>query len=330
VVEAGGPWGVAALDRLAGWVYGFAEEVDSIEPPLSLQGEAVKNFRLSLKSVSEPLRTQAVQAWKSALDRVGRLGILSPYTPWIADRLADRKVRGVSRAQGFRDKYRLTGISADGGVEGRAVALERTRARLLRDTKDLLAWVDYGNLLWGEGKPLLARISYERALLLDQKQPTALNNLGVLILSGTGQEDWYRSNEAETFFREALRKDELYLAARFNLGALYSYYRVFTRSKTYWSQVLSRAPGPDAWDGLAISHQGLGEYAKADSSFRKAKEFQAASKRFAAVFHEAAMVTDPKKCLSILGRIDPDTIQGFEKESYLRLQRACERWRAGK
>src|SRR5262249_8392401 len=32
-VQAGGPWAIAALDRLANWVINFADEVDRISPP---------------------------------------------------------------------------------------------------------------------------------------------------------------------------------------------------------------------------------------------------------------------------------------------------------
>ncbi len=59
-----------------------------------------------------------------------------------------RKVTGVS--------LRLAGVAADGGEAGKSKAFEQVRERLVKNAQDVPAWIDYGNLLWGEGKPLIA------------------------------------------------------------------------------------------------------------------------------------------------------------------------------
>src|SRR6185437_14524196 len=97
-----------------------------------------------------------------------------------ADHLADAGASFPRRAQGVRGKFRLAGIAADGGADGREAALAKVRARLEKNTTDVSAWIDYGNLLWGSGKPLLAKIMYDYALTLSPDNASALNNRGVL------------------------------------------------------------------------------------------------------------------------------------------------------
>ncbi len=332
VVEASGPWAVAALDRLATWVMNFADDVDLIEPPANANPQAVASFRKGLKSVSDPLRAKAVDTWKTAYARAMERELLSPVLPAIGDRLADAGLSFPARAQGFRDKYRLSGQPADGGKEGRAGAFERVRRQLTENAKDSVSWIDYGNLLWGDGKPLLAKIAYERALLLNPKAAAALNNRGVLIASGSGQEDWIRVAEANHYFRQAISKDDLFLAAKFNRGAILNYYRIFSKAKPYWAQVAAVAPQPDAFDGLAISEQGMGAFDAAEKTFAKGSKSGGSSSRPSFVYHQAARVSrnDPGKCASPLPRLVDET-SGFERQAIEHLQRVCSAWKkAGK
>ncbi len=332
VVEASGPWAVAALDRLANWVVGFADDVDSIKPPVGSSPQAVEGFKKSLKTVSDPLRVKAYDTWKTAYQKAVAGELLSPSLPLIADRLADQGISPPARAQGFRDKFRLTGQPADGGKEGRMVAFERVRAVLLEDAKNVAAWIDYGNLLWGEGKPLLARQAYERALSLNSKAAAALNNRGVLIVSGSGQEDWIRVAEANQFFKSAIDKDELFLAAKFNRGAVLNYYRIFSKARPYWTQVAAVAAQADVLDGLAISEQGIGDYEQASKTFQRASKAGGASKRTSFVYHEAGryMPKDASKCVSTVSRIDDDEVFGFERQAAAHLKATCTQWKAEK
>lgn len=325
VVEASGPWAVAALDRLAQWVVHFADDVDAIEAPKGADPKAIEGFRKSLKSVSDPLRQKAVDTWKTAYQKGEDGELLSPVLPLIADKLADAGVATPARAQGFRDSWRLSGQAADGGREGPGAAFEKVRGKLLENGKDVQAWIDYGNLLWGEGKPLLAKIAYERALSLNPKAAAALNNRGVLIVSGVGQEDWIRATEANQFFKDALKKDELFLASKFNRGALLNYYRLFKKAKPYWTQVQVVAPQPDVIDGIAIAEQGLGQWDTAEKTFARADKAGAQSNRVHAIYHEAARASrkNTQQCVSRLKKLEDQVLQGFERLAYLHLKSFC-------
>jgi tetratricopeptide (TPR) repeat protein len=331
VVEVAGPWAVAALDRLATWVANFADEVDQIDPPKTASPEAIAGFRKSLKTVSDPLRQKAVDTWRSAYQKAVDRELLSPVLPNIGDRLADFGVPTPARAQGFRDKYRLSGQPADGGKEGRGNAFERIRRQLIENAKDPVSWIDYGNLLWGEGKPLLAKIAYERALLLNPKAAAALNNRGVLIVSGSGQEDWIRVAEGNQYFVQAIQKDELFLAAKFNRGAILNYYRIFPKAKPYWSQVAAVAPQADVVDGIAISEQGVGMPEAAEKSFARATKAGGDSNRPSVAYHQAARIArnDPSKCVKLTDRALDET-SGFERQSIQHLNEVCKALKAKK
>jgi tetratricopeptide (TPR) repeat protein len=331
VVEVAGPWAVAALDRLAGWVLAFADEVDQIEPPKTASPEAIAGFRKGLKSVSDPLRAKAIQTWRTAYEKAVERELLSPVLPAIADRLADFGASTPNRAQGFRDKFRLSGQPADGGKEGRGNAFERIRRSLVENAKNASAWIDYGNLLWGDGKPLVAKIAYERALLLNPKAAAALNNRGVLIASGSGQEDWIRIEEANEYFKQAIAKDELFLAAKFNRGAVLNYYRIFAKAKPYWTQVAAVAPQPDVLDGIAIADQGQGNFEGAEKTFAKATKAGGDSDRSSAVYHQAARIakSDPGKCAKLATKLLDET-SGFERQAVEHLGDLCKEAKARK
>ncbi len=325
VVEASGPWAIAALDRLALWVMNFADEIDQISPPSTANADSIQGFKASLKSISDPLRAKAAESWRTAYQKAVAQDLLSPVLPTIGDRLARAGISPPARAQGFRDKFRLSGQAADGGREGKGAAFERVRQTLYSNPRDVASWIDYGNLLWGDGKPLLAKIAYERALTLDPKASAALNNRGVLIVSASGQEDWIRAAEADAFFRQALAKDELFLAAKFNRGALLNYYRLFDKSRSLWRQVAVVAPQSDALDGLAIAEQGLGDATLAKATFDRSTKAGASSNRVSNLFHEAARVAtkNSSECLKVVRKLEDQTLQGFERSAVQNLKQFC-------
>jgi tetratricopeptide (TPR) repeat protein len=277
--------------------------------------------------VSNPLRRKAVSTWLEAYTKAAAGETLSPSMPEIADRLADAHVTLISRAQGFRGRFRLAGMPADGGEGGRVKALATVREKLGRNPQDAPAWVDYGNLMWGEGKPLLARIAYERALSLNARNPAALNNRGVVLISSEGEEDWQGALEGSILFRDALKQDEFFLAAKMNRAALFNYYRLFERAKAAWDQVLVKNPEPDTQDGLGVALQGLSQAQAAQAAFAKATDAGASSGRFVVAYHEAARAAlnadGGDNCLTRLAALDGAPISGFEKSSVEHLKHTC-------
>jgi len=339
-VEAGGPWAVSALDALASWGTRFADEVDQITPPPNATPAAIAKFKTQLKGLSDPLRRKALATWAEGYSKAGSSELMSPALPAIVDELADANFGNVKRAQGYRGKFRLAGIPSDGGPDGREGAWKKTRDKLSKNAQDISAWIDYGNLLWGMGKPDLAALAYEYSLSLNAKaNPSAVNNRGVLALANDGEEDWYRAWQGGEFFREALNRDEFFLPSKVNLATLLNYYRLFAQAKPYWMQVRTKVQtSSDVEDGYAISLQGTGDLTGAEASFDRATELGAKSGRFANVFHSAVRQTSDTtnsshgslaagQCLDKINELSEGSLSGFEKSAVVHLKRVCTQWK---
>jgi len=333
-MDAGGPWGVAALGRLATWVMKFADELERIPAPADANPEALASFRKNVEAISAPLRKKAVATWNDAYVKALSAELLSPAVPEIVDRLADVRVPNLSRAQGFRGRFRLAGMSPDGGKDGSTTALQNVRERLLKNPQEPASWIDYGNLLWGEGKPLLAKITYDRALGLKAKYPAALNNRAVVDLGGEGQEDWLRAAEAQQLLQTALKEDSFFLAAKINRALLLNYYRLYAKARPLWDQIVVKENSSDVQDGIAIALQGSGDLPGAEAAFKKAADLGASDSRFAGRYHEAARVSvmgseKAGDCLDRLEDLDAGLF-GFEKTSAEYLKGICTLWKSGK
>lgn len=327
VVDAGGPWAVAALDRLARAALEFAREVDQIAPATKLSEKGAEQFKRNLAAVSGPLRRKAIDTWLDAYRKAEAAEVLSPALPELADQLADSGVKTPARAQGFHGHFILAGIAPDGGESGASEALEKVRERLMKNPQDVNAWIDYGNLLMGAKKPILARIAYDRALQLSPQNATALNNHAVLLLNleAGGEDNWAVAGEALAMFQSAARQDELFIAAKLNRALLLNYYRLFDKAHALWDQVLVKRQASDVYDGLAVSEQGIGNQKAAEAAFEKATELGAASSRFSILFHKAARakINGSQGCASTLSEINMGELSATEKSSVDRLLRAC-------
>ena len=330
VVATGGPWGVAALNRLALWAFAFADEVDKISPPSNTNAEALVKFKKSLESISQPLRKKAYQTWSDAYQNALQHEILSPVIAEITDHLLDLGQGQLTHAQGFRGRFKLAGIPADGGKEGHESSMSSVREKLLKNPEDAASWVDYGNLLWGEQKLLLAKTSYEYALGLKKNSLLAFNNMGVVIASGAAEEDWFSVAEADWYFRQALKQDGFFTAAEMNQAAIFNYYRLFSKAKPLWEQSIAKVSSSDGFLGLAISLQGGGVLGASEAAFKKAEDLGEKSENFSQAYHLAARKLTQKKsdeCLSTLKQIDEKSLAGFEKTSVENLTRICQTWK---
>jgi len=236
---------------------------------------------------------------------------------------------------------RLAGVPSDGGSDGRSTAFQKTRDRLLKNPQDIAAWVDYGNLLWGDNKPLLAKLAYDRSLSLANSSKVArnsvaaaaLNNRAVLELRGSGQEDWLNVAEAAQLFVQALQADEFFLPAKFNRGALLNYYRLFARAKPIWEQINLKDNSGEAKAGLAIALQGLGELPQAEELFSKSTERGFKDSEFGVFYHQAVRnslksAAGAEQCFSDLE--DSKELAGFEKTAVEHLKGVCGIWKGSK
>lgn len=332
-VDYGGPWGVASLHRLAKWTFNFSREIDAIEPPPVISDEKLFRFRASLEAVSRPLLEQAQGVWSRAYQISNRGVIPSPVLPEIVDFLARFENSQIKRAQGFRGKLLLSGMPANGGELGYAGALNATRSQLLEKMNQSPLWVDYGNLLWGDRKPLLAQIAYEHALELDEKNSAAYNNRGVVTLSGFGQENWYSVYEGKALLEKAIQIDPNYLPSQYNFAALLNYYRLFQAALPLWESLQSRLSIADVLDGLAVARYGSGKVKESKKAFELSEKMGARDNRFVKLFHLASAEAESKKgaskCISYLSDIDRNSVFGFEKDSTQRLEKRCQLWLDG-
>jgi len=336
VQEAGGPWAVAAVDRFTTWAEKFAQEIDQIAPPEKASPESAQKFKAQLKTISDPIRAKTLANRREIYNQALQAEIFSPVLPMIGDKLADAKISDAFRAQGVRGKFRLAGIAANGGEDGMKTALQKTRDRLLKVPADTAAWVDYGNLMWGSDKPLLAKIFYEKAASLNPRSSAALNNKAVVILSHN-EEDWLQAWEGNQLLQQSIQSDPLFTPSKANRAMLLNYYRIFSKAKPLWEQVLVKAnQSAEFYDGLATAQQGSGNPVSAEAEFAKATELGSPKKRFANLYHQAVRVMQQntnmsagdrgEKCVDLLEDIDLEKVQGFEKSSYEHLMGVCKTW----
>jgi tetratricopeptide (TPR) repeat protein len=331
-VQVSGPWAVAALNHLALWASHFADEVDAVEPPASLEGVALEKFKKDLKGVSGPLKDQAKSIWNEAYSKAISLGLLSPALPEVADHLADFRSVAVGRAQGARGHFELVGISLSKGSEQIETEYQKVRDSLIKNAKSAHDWTTYGNLLWGEDKPLLAKLAYERALALNPRSVSALNNLAVMMLNGDGEEDWLVVAEANHYLERALEQDHFYVPAKINLATLLNYYRSFSKAHSLWEQVLVRNRPNFGQSGLAVSLQGVGKVQSAVQHFEKANIEGSEMSEFVVKYHEAARnstqgVEGAERCISLLSGLNESSLIGFEKQALIRLRGKCDLWK---
>lgn len=319
-VELGGPWGIAATERLGDLSVAISEDVARVLKDPRATPQLRAGLLPAAEALSKQARDQAAAAYHAAL----KTGILSPALPVLQDRLVDSGAPGMRRSQGARLGIKLIGLDPNGGKQGREEALVRVRAELLKNREDALAWIDYGNLLWGSGKPGLSKVAYERSLALRVRAADAQNNLAVVLVSDLGPENWFAANEAVALWKSALRREAKNSAALYNLGHLFNYYRLFPLAQPYLQKVLRRVNIAEVHDSLSVSYWGLGKKTETEIHSRKAEELGMSSKRFTRSYREASGA-QAAACIAKLGEIPGVAdLKGFEKVSVGRLKQRCE------
>lgn len=323
-VQSGGPWAIASLDHLAAWADRFADELTTLQGKLAASGK--KELAQGLQQVVTPLKKKAQDTWMEAAEKAQELELLSPALAPILDRLAARRVPGSLSAQGEHGVPRIAGVPADGGDRGRD-AIKDVRAKLKANARDAQAWVDYGNLLWGEGKPGMSEIAYDQALSLKPSLASALNNRAVVLLGRKGMEDWAAALEANSLLKKALEGDSFLLAAKLNRALLLNYYRLFRQARPLWEQVLFKMTTAEVLLGLGVSQFGTGDLSQWKASFQRAeKERGYAKNSFIVRYHFASSAFRSGKnenCTDELDRASLDGAREFERESLARLKATC-------
>jgi tetratricopeptide (TPR) repeat protein len=319
-----GPWGIAASERFGDLNLDLASDLEK----LVREGAISKTTAQTFSAVAAKARSAAGERSKSAYAYAVKSQQLSPALPVIQDRLVDGGIGGMNRAQGERLGVKLIGISADGGKGGSAPALQEVREKLLKNQEDALSWIDYGNLLWGTGKPGLSKVAYQRSLDLKTRRSDALNNLAVVLVSDQGFENWSASNEAIVAWKKALSYESTNSAALFNLGHYFNYFRLFEPALVYFEKAERKVNIGEVHDGIAVASYGLGRKAEATMEFKKAEELGQNPKRFAKAYVTAAqaLVAGSKDdCRDALDSVSNKDMKGFEKISADLLKARCQK-----
>ena len=318
-IGLGGPWGIAATERIGDLAIGLATEVEKV-----LQNSQAKDtLKAALAPVAETLKKQAIDNSKAAYQLALKQQILSPALPVIQDRLVDAGIPGMNRAQGVRLGVKLIGISPDGGKLG-AKAIDQVREKLAQTQDDALAWIDYGNLLWGTGKPGLSKVAYQRSLDLKTRTADALNNLAVVLVSDQGFENWFAANEALALWKRALTHEQDNSAALFNVAHYFNYFRLFELAIPYFEKAAQKVNIGEVHDGLGVAEWGVGKPAESELEFKDADSKGLSSKRFTVKYIEAARASSLSECADRLdGIANLSDLKGFEKVSYERLKARC-------
>ena len=319
-IDFGGPWGIAATERLGDLSGEFSSEVLRA----ANNAKASASLKNALIPTADALGKQAVDHAKTAYDAALRQEMLSPALPVIQDRLVDAGIPGTGRAQGSRNGVKLIGTDPDGGKAGREEAIKKVREDLLKSQDNALAWIDYGNLLWGLSKPGLSRIAYERSLALRTRAADAQNNVAVVLVSDLGYENWFAVNEAVALWKKSLAIEPKNSAALFNLGHFYNYYRLFQLALPPLLKVSKRIKIGEVYDALGVAYGGLGKRSLSELNFKKADKLGMNPVRFTRKFREAALEKGAK-CLSSLEQIPgAGDLRGFERVSFGRLKQRCQ------
>lgn len=319
-IELGGPWGIAATERLGDLALGLSNEVEEVlKDP-----KATPALKQALGPVANALLKKAIDNSKSAYALALKKEILSPALPIIQDRLVDANVPGHVRAQGSRSGIKLIGLSPDGGKAGPDRAFQEVRTKLLQTQEDALAWIDYGNLLWGTGKPGLSKVAYQRALGLRTRKADALNNLAVVLVSDQGYENWFAANEAMALWKQALKAEAMNSAALYNLGHYYNYFRLFKLALPYYQKVSTKVQIAEVFDGLGVARYGVGEKAESEYAFNKAEDLGHSPKRFVRRYILAGSANTRDACRDHLESIPrAESLKGFEKIALERMNIRC-------
>lgn len=152
------------------------------------------------------------------------------------------------------------------GEKGTEDWKESIKQRLHKNPKNSVAWTEYGNYLFFKGHEKLAELMYDRAIALNKKNSTALNNKGVIL---------YKRNEydkAMAHFQKAHKYNDFELDIKINLARISLEFSLWKKSKSLYRQIEKNNKATEkqireARIGLATSYLALGQIKRASSYF---------------------------------------------------------------
>ncbi len=319
--EAGGPWAIGSLLRLAEWTLRLAREIEAIGPPENVRDELAIKFKKSLLSVSRPLIDRARKTLKDAFRLAQSQEILSSFTGDVLDLLAEIEKKPPYRAQGSFSDPRW---AVPEGL-GQEVSLEAIRTRLSKQPLEPSLWNAYGVQLVGQGKTPLAAIAFARALDLDSKSGAALNNTALAMLAvPEALEDPVTSRIALGMLKQARSVSKRPREAIANLAQLYGYYRLAMKADPLWEWLHEQTPDALTWDGTALGRYFKGDLKSAEKAFQEAEARGADEDRMMRRLFQAA-TSDREACRDYLMKADKNKARPLEQAAWEHLRMVCQK-----
>lgn len=161
--------------------------------------------------------------------------------------------------------YRLEAMESGtfGDMQSRA-AIERLRTALGGEARNAEAYATLARIYFDLGRPQLARLVCENAILLGIRSAALHNRLGLIALSEDNVIEAYRE------FQRAIAIDPDYSDARMNIGAMALSFRDYATAGAAFERVLADQPGNvDVLLSHGVALRGLDDLEGAQSRYRE-------------------------------------------------------------
>ncbi|MCB9026189.1 MAG: tetratricopeptide repeat protein [Bdellovibrionaceae bacterium] len=237
--------------------------------PPGLDAEQSKIYKEEIDKLAKPLKDQAIENYKAALERGYSLG---GYSDWMKKAIIELEkiVPGAIGDNGEKVFY-ITRLDLMGDELEKDV-LKNIQERLSKNPEDVKTLNMLGVYYLKEKQLGLANFAFGKGLLFDKENPAIYNNLGVIEIKKGD------IRQAIVNFKKALSFNPKYKPAQTNLSSIYLDYKDFKSSigpieDSYddLKKDLSRGSvmAVQAANNYAVALVGLGDNKKAKSIYEK-------------------------------------------------------------
>ncbi|MBI3555286.1 MAG: hypothetical protein HY074_03350 [Deltaproteobacteria bacterium] len=266
---------------------GFAFELKNAPVPPRYQGAQAEAYRRGIEGVVTPMSARAVDFLKQGYQKGLQLGVTTPTYVALTQRLSKRAPREYPPAHyamvqegesaSKQSALRLSGVVQDVDPSDlrKPDNAWRTQVagKLAQNARSADNWVEFGNLEALASRLKIARLMYEQALILNSRNPSALNNISVVLFLEN------RTVEATQGFAKAAEVAEFNRDIKLNLGKSLLAFHHFNPALESLHALAARYPqDKEVQATLAVALLGSGQLAQAAA---KLEEIDAqGSKRF--------------------------------------------------
>ncbi len=205
---------VAALTVQGQGLQHMAAALYSAPLPKGLDAEQTKMYKAEVEKLAKPLKDQAIESYKAAINRGYSLG---GYGPWLKVAINEMsKLEPGSHLNNDEKVYYITRVDSMG--DKLSDNLEPVHEQLAKDDKDLKALNTLGIYYLNKNEPGLAKLALEKAVSYHPKSPSIYNNLGVIEIKDGDQ------RKAIVNFKQATTLQPNYKPVLTNMSSIYLEY----------------------------------------------------------------------------------------------------------